>query len=115
MDNNFLGIIMVIGASFEFWKRHNKEIVERESDDIELPPLIKEFKNLSENTREQPFHMAYALKARLFIHAHLSRFELPSPSLRIGVFQESQIVMLFPSFLFKTSLNLYSYFSDQAG
>ncbi|VDD94742.1 unnamed protein product [Enterobius vermicularis] len=110
MDNNFLGIIMVIGASFEFWKRHNKEIVERESDDIELPPLIKEFKNLSENTREQPFHMAYALKARLFIHAHLSRFELPSPSLRIdSTYVVSKCIMLINEML---SIAQYMYFCD---
>ncbi|OZC12628.1 hypothetical protein X798_00259 [Onchocerca flexuosa] len=40
-------ILMVLGGSFEFWKQYNKEIVERESDDIELPPLIKQDNVLS--------------------------------------------------------------------
>ncbi|VDN04762.1 unnamed protein product [Thelazia callipaeda] len=75
-------ILMVLGGSFEFWKQYNKEIVERESDDIELPPLIKQFKNLSENKKERPLCLPYSLKARFFIHAHLSRFPLSSHNLR---------------------------------
>uniref|UniRef100_A0A915ACS8 J domain-containing protein n=1 Tax=Parascaris univalens TaxID=6257 RepID=A0A915ACS8_PARUN len=75
-------MIMVLGGSFEFWKQYNKEIIERESDDIELPPLIKEFRNLSENKKERPLCLPYSLKARLFIHAHLNRYELPSDNLK---------------------------------
>lgn len=75
---------MVLGGSFEFWKQYNKEIVERESDDIELPPLIKQFKNLSENKKERPLCLPYSLKARFFIHAYLSRFPLCSVNLRNG-------------------------------
>uniref|UniRef100_A0A0N5A8A2 J domain-containing protein n=1 Tax=Syphacia muris TaxID=451379 RepID=A0A0N5A8A2_9BILA len=102
-------LIMVVGASFEFWKRCNKEIVERESDNIEIPPLIKEFKNLSENKKERPFCMPYAIKARLFIHAHLSRFELPSPSLRNdSSYVISKCVMLINEML-SIAQNLYFY------
>ncbi|KAM3720433.1 Translocation protein [Dirofilaria immitis] len=75
-------ILMVLGGSFEFWKQYNKEIVERESDDVELPPLIKQFKNLSENKKERPLCLPYSLKARFFIHAHLSRFPLCSTNLK---------------------------------
>lgn len=84
MDRILLGILMVLGGSFEFWRQYNKEIVERESDDIELPPLIKQFKNLSENKKERPICLPYSLKARFFIHAHLSRFALDSSNLRNG-------------------------------
>lgn len=80
----FAGILMVLGGSFEFWKQYNKEIVERESDDVELPPLIKQFKNLSENKKERPLCLPYSLKARFFIHAHLSRFQLSSLNLQNG-------------------------------
>lgn len=75
---------MVLGGSFEFWRQYNKEIVERESDDVELPPLMKLFKNLSENKKERPLCLPYSVKARLFIHAHLSRFVLDSSNLRSG-------------------------------
>lgn len=75
---------MVLGGSFEFWKQYNKEIVERESDNVELPPLIKQFKNLGENKKEQPLCLPYSLKARVLIHAHLSRFPLTSPNLLNG-------------------------------
>ncbi|MCP9257866.1 Translocation protein SEC63-like protein [Dirofilaria immitis] len=82
MNRILLGILMVLGGSFEFWKQYNKEIVERESDDVELPPLIKQFKNLSENKKERPLCLPYSLKARFFIHAHLSRFPLCSTNLK---------------------------------
>ena len=34
-------MIRVFSGAFEFWKQYNKEIVERESDDVELPRLAK--------------------------------------------------------------------------
>ena len=36
---NFLGILMILGASFEFEKGHNNEVQERPSDNIELPQV----------------------------------------------------------------------------
>lgn len=102
-------MIMVLGGSFEFWKQYNKEIVERESDDIELPPLIKEFKNLSENKKERPLCLPYSLKARLFIHAHLNRYELPSDSLKTDSnYVMSKCVMLINEMLSITQ-QLYFY------
>ncbi|VDM43129.1 unnamed protein product [Toxocara canis] len=102
-------MIMVLGGSFEFWKQYNKEIIERESDDIELPPLIKEFKNLSENKKERPLCLPYSLKARLFIHAHLNRYELPSETLKSDSnYVISKCVMLINEMLSVTQ-QLYFY------
>lgn len=55
-------MLMVLTGAFEFWKQYNKEIVERESDDITLPKLIKDFPNLGENKKERPLSSPYALK-----------------------------------------------------
>ena len=33
------GVIMVLGASLEFFKRFNSEIVERPSDNVEIPEV----------------------------------------------------------------------------
>lgn len=32
-------VIMILGASFEFDKKYNNEIIERPSDDIEVPQV----------------------------------------------------------------------------
>ncbi|XP_014214018.1 translocation protein SEC63 homolog [Copidosoma floridanum] len=69
-------IIMILGASHEFDKRHNADIVERVSDNIELPALIKQLPNLSEKNKEFPLCAAYSVRARAIIHAHLSRIPL---------------------------------------
>lgn len=34
---------MILSGSFEFWKEYNKEVVERESDDRNLPRFFKLF------------------------------------------------------------------------
>lgn len=34
--NDVSGAFMILAASFEFWKRHNAEIVERPTDDDEV-------------------------------------------------------------------------------
>ncbi|KAI6203258.1 hypothetical protein M3Y94_00535600 [Aphelenchoides besseyi] len=73
--------LMVISASFEFAKKSNPEIVERESDDVELPRLMKELRNLGENKKEAPFYYPYSVKARALLHAYLSRIEVDSPHL----------------------------------
>ncbi|VDN50841.1 unnamed protein product [Dracunculus medinensis] len=102
-------ILMVLGGSFEFWKTYNKDIIERESDDIELPPLIKHFKNLGENKKEQPLSKPYSIKARLFIHAHLSRFDLPSQAMKADSnYIISKCIMLINEML-SISQHLYFY------
>lgn len=67
---------MVLSASFEFEKNHNKEVVERPSDDFEIPQLMKDLPYLNEKTKERPFCYPYCVKARALIHAHLGRLEL---------------------------------------
>lgn len=69
-------VIMILAASLEFNKKHNSEIVERQSDNEEVPQLIKKLPNLSEKNKEAPLCYNYSIKARAIIHAHLSRIPL---------------------------------------
>ncbi|KAJ9579934.1 hypothetical protein L9F63_004407, partial [Diploptera punctata] len=69
-------VIMILAASPEFEKRHNSEIVERPTDNEEVPHLIKKIPNLSEKNRERPLCFMYSIKARALLHAHLHRKEL---------------------------------------
>ncbi|CAD5126571.1 DgyrCDS14665 [Dimorphilus gyrociliatus] len=74
-------ILMILGGSFEFSKFYNKDIIDRESDNIEIPQLMKELPNLNEKNKEKPFNLSYSLKARALIHAHLGRISLPPTTL----------------------------------
>lgn len=76
-------MIRVFSGSFEFFRQYNKEIVERESDDVELPRLMKQLPALGENNKERPLSLPYALKARILVHCHLSRIPLESDVLPI--------------------------------
>jgi len=69
-------VIMILAASLEFEKRHNGEIVERPTDNEEVPHLIKQFTNLGEKNRERPLCFMYSIKARALLHAHLHRTPL---------------------------------------
>lgn len=69
-------VIMILGASLEFEKKHNNEIVERPSDNIEVPQLIKQLPYLGEKNQEKPLCYPYSIKARALLHAHLSRIQL---------------------------------------
>ncbi|GFG30385.1 hypothetical protein Cfor_05840 [Coptotermes formosanus] len=69
-------VIMILAASLEFEKRHNGEIVERPTDNEEVPHLIKQIPNLSEKNRERPLCFMYSIKARALLHAHLHRIPL---------------------------------------
>ncbi|XP_011506359.1 PREDICTED: translocation protein SEC63 homolog [Ceratosolen solmsi marchali] len=69
-------IIMVLGASFEFEKKYNTDIIERLSDNEEVPALIRQLPNLGEKNKEYPLCLMYSIKARALIHAHLSRMIL---------------------------------------
>ncbi|KFM72645.1 Translocation protein SEC63-like protein, partial [Stegodyphus mimosarum] len=73
-------IIMILGASMEFNRAYNSEVIERPSDNIEIPQLIKELSNVGEKNREKPLCFGYSIKARVLLHAHLSRLKL-SPAL----------------------------------
>lgn len=71
---------MLLGSSREFERHSNPEIVERPSDNTEVPQLLKELPDLQEKIRELPYSAPYSIKARALIHAHLSRLSL-SPNL----------------------------------
>lgn len=69
-------VIMILSASPEFDRKHNSEIIERQSDNEEVPQLIKKLPNLSEKNKERPLCFGYSIKTRAILHAHLSRLPL---------------------------------------
>lgn len=73
--------IMILGSSFEYEKGSNPEIIERPSDNTEMPWLMKQLPDLQEKIRELPYSSPYSLKARSLIHAHLLRIDLPADTL----------------------------------
>ncbi|XP_052892215.1 translocation protein SEC63 homolog [Anopheles moucheti] len=76
-------VIMILAASFEFEKRHNNQVIERPSDNTEVPALIRELPYLNEKCKELPFARSYSLKARAILHAHLSRIALNANTLEV--------------------------------
>ncbi|XP_058053619.1 translocation protein SEC63 homolog isoform X2 [Anopheles bellator] len=76
-------VIMILAASFEFDKRQNNQVIERQSDNDEVPALIRQLPNLNEKCKELPFSRLYSLKARAILHAHLSRIPLKANTLEI--------------------------------
>ncbi|XP_061398971.1 translocation protein SEC63 homolog [Musca vetustissima] len=68
--------LMVLAASLEFDKRHNSQVVERQSDNEEVPALIRQLPNLNEKCKEHPLCRMYSIKTRAILHAHLSRLPL---------------------------------------
>ncbi|KAF8771928.1 translocation protein SEC63 homolog [Argiope bruennichi] len=77
----FKRVIMILAASVEFRRQYNSEIIERPSDNVEVPLLIKELPNLGEKNKERPLCFSYSIKARALLHAHLHRMKLPSSNL----------------------------------
>ena len=77
---NIIRAIMVLSGSYEFWKKFNNVITERESDEMEVRPLMKETK-VNEPKKEAPFYLPWSIKARTLLHAHLSRLPLGSSRL----------------------------------
>ncbi|XP_023294618.2 translocation protein SEC63 homolog [Lucilia cuprina] len=73
--------LMVLAASLEFDKRHNSQVVERQSDNEEVPALIRQLPNLNEKCKEHPLCRMYSIKARAILHAHLSRMPLNAETL----------------------------------
>lgn len=76
-------VIAILGASLEFEKKFNSEIIERETDEYEMPKLIAQLRNWDEKKRERPLYYKYSLKARALIHAHLSRVSLNPETLDV--------------------------------
>jgi translocation protein SEC63 len=73
---NLKRVAMILGSSFEFERHQNPEIKERETDNFELPQLMKDLPDLQEKIKELPFSYPYSIKARILIHAHLARLTL---------------------------------------
>nr|XP_014095299.1 translocation protein SEC63 homolog [Bactrocera oleae] len=73
--------LMILAASLEFDKRHNSQVVERQSDNEEVPALIRQLPNLNEKCKEHPLCRMYSIKARAILHAHLSRIPLNAETL----------------------------------
>ncbi|KAL3881682.1 hypothetical protein ACJMK2_028087 [Sinanodonta woodiana] len=76
-------VIMVLAASFEFDKQHNSLIVERPSDNEEVPPLMKMLPDLDEKNKEKPLCYTYSVKARALLHSQFNRIELPRNTLEL--------------------------------
>merc|ERR1719447_1087679 len=74
-------VLMVLAASLEFERGHNHEIVERPTDNAEIPQLMKSLPNLGINNKEKPLCFGYSVKARALLFAHLSRIPLPKHTL----------------------------------
>merc|ERR1712240_261881 len=74
-------VLMVLGASLEFERGHNSEIMERATDNAEIPQLMKSLPNLGINNKEKPLCFGYSVKARALLFAHLSRIPLPKHTL----------------------------------
>ncbi|KAK5986397.1 DNaJ domain (Prokaryotic heat shock protein) [Trichostrongylus colubriformis] len=74
-------MLMLLGGAFEFWKQYNKEVIERETDDVELTRRMKSLPNLGENKKERPLSLPYSLKARILIHSYLNRIPLDNEGL----------------------------------
>ena len=70
-------VLMVLAASLEFERGHNSEIVERPTDNAEIPQLMKSIPNLGINNKEKPLCFGYSVKARALLFAQLSRIPLP--------------------------------------
>ncbi|XP_022211699.2 translocation protein SEC63 homolog [Drosophila obscura] len=83
-QNKPLGVrraLMLLSASFEFNRRYNAAMVMRESDNLELRALLRHLSRLDVRTKEQPFCLKYAIKARTILHAHLTRLSLKPATL----------------------------------
>jgi len=74
-------VLMVLAASLEFERTHNYEIVERPTDNVEVPQLIKAIPNLGINIKDKPLCFIYSIKNRALIFAHLSKLSLSKNTL----------------------------------
>ncbi|XP_062511139.1 translocation protein SEC63 homolog [Corticium candelabrum] len=86
---NVQRLIMIVGASREFWSRNNTEIAEREQDITTIESLIKKLGNVREKNREPCIRDGWSLKARTLLHAYFARELIPVKEL-----QNDQIAVL---------------------
>lgn len=96
--------IMVLGCSFEYEKSSNPDVIERPSDNIEVPALLKELPDVQEKIREQPYSYLFSIKARALIHAHLLRVDLPADTL----LKDKVVVVKKAPFLINELVNVVS-------
>lgn len=75
--------VMILGASCEFDRMQNAEVIERPTDNEELPLLIKQLQNVQEKNRERPLCFAYSVKARALMLAHFQRMPLNPDTLEL--------------------------------
>jgi hypothetical protein len=81
-------ILWALGLAAEYDSRKNPEIQIRETDDVEVPKLVREFPELEVTLprkskkvkRQRLVQPLYSVKAQALMYAHLSRMKL-SPSL----------------------------------
>ncbi|KAK6187306.1 hypothetical protein SNE40_005367 [Patella caerulea] len=69
--------VMILAASFEFDKFHNSEVVERPSDNEQIPALMKMLPHMQEKNKERPLCYPYSVKARALLMAQFQRIDLP--------------------------------------
>ncbi|PAA68462.1 hypothetical protein BOX15_Mlig014052g3 [Macrostomum lignano] len=80
---SFRRILMILASACEFNRLQNPEVVERPSDNEEVPMVMKQLPQVNEKNKEPPFCLPYALKARVLLHAHLSRLDLNPNTLEV--------------------------------
>lgn len=69
-------LISILTCALEFTKEHSTGIKERVSDNEELPKLMNELPHVMPKNKDRFFSSVPATKARVLVHAHLSRCEL---------------------------------------
>lgn len=96
--------IMILGTSFEYEKSSNSEIIERPSDNIQVPSLLRELPDVQEKIKEVPYSFPFGIKARTLIHAHLLRMDLPADTLA----KDRDVVIKKAPFLINEMVNIVS-------
>uniref|UniRef100_A0A0N4ZPJ4 J domain-containing protein n=1 Tax=Parastrongyloides trichosuri TaxID=131310 RepID=A0A0N4ZPJ4_PARTI len=111
----FLRVVMIIGGSAEFNKEENPEVEMRESDQVDIPRLMKDLKNLNEMNKEVPLCSPYSVKARALIHAHLTRLELWSDSLKSDLALILKKAPMLANEFVKCATQIYFYYGPEKG
>ena len=78
---------MVLSVSLEFCRHFNKDVVERPSDDMEVPRINQLLpEKVLDKKKQDIYQRPYAAKARTLLHAHLYRMheELGANTLLLG-------------------------------
>lgn len=94
--------IMILSASREFDRNRNPLIVDRLSDNVELPKLFRELPDVQEKTKERPFQLPYCLKTRTLLHAHIHRLNTLSDDLE----KDKQYIVKKSPYLINEMINI---------